>query len=378
MATNFASVAMSSSDVLESTEERRPQAGPLPQKRGEIGYRESLDGRNAEERQDDNLAPLPPRHPADREPEVPPPPPDESYPPNPSPSNVISPPPNPPSSASASTDASSLRKPSKENSFLSWFGWFKRTKFGGVSLGTLFRLVFQIVFLLGTIALWIIASRLHSDSDDGPAAAATGSDRPPPKSDPVLGSSAMIFLHVSFGIVILVQLLLLERCVFIVRAQRYAHIHHGASLPTHTRSRAGNGSVGGVTSLAMSLAPWNRPPLPTYAAALAQSGVGTGDVEDNLIAIPPPPAYGNTRGSTLLLASFLPSNVRRSVAQNSVSRNSRPNSQASRLSRPVSYRSHDEEWEQRLDAERAVYLAETLDRLERSPQTTVPSAHPSR
>jgi len=36
-----------------------------------------------------------------------------------------------------------------------------------------------------------------------------------------------------------------------------------------------------------------------------ESGVGTGDVEDNRIAVAPPPAYGYTRGSTLLLAGFI-------------------------------------------------------------------------
>jgi len=57
----------------------------------------------------------------------------------------------------------------------------------------------------------------------------------------------------------------------------------------------------------MGFAPWNRPQLPTYAAALGFRG--TGDVEDEAIARPPPPAYGNTRDSTLLLLGSLPENI---------------------------------------------------------------------
>ncbi|KAL5482888.1 hypothetical protein ACEPAI_9483 [Sanghuangporus weigelae] len=372
MASNAESSTMAPLSESQSMEERRLQAGPLPRKRGEIGYRESMDRGNGEVRRDDNSTPLPPRHPADRDPEVPPAAADESEPSSPSAPNAVSPAPGSAPITSINADASSMHKPSKDNSFLSWLGLRMGKKFGGVTLSTICRLTFQLFFLLGTIALWVVVSKVLvvSPSNDTPASA-TGSAEAPPKSEPVFGSSAMIFLHVSFGIVTLVQLLFLERCIFIVRAQRYAHVHHGASLPMHSRNHEGNGPAGGVTGLSMSLAPWNRPPLPTYAAALAQSGVGTGDVEDNFIAIPPPPAYGNTRGSTLLLAGFMPNNIRGSVAR--ASRISRPISQESRLSRPVSYRSHDEEWEQRCDAERALYLAETLDRLENPARTTTNS-----
>jgi len=122
----------------------------------------------------------------------------------------------------------------------------------------------------------------------------------------------------------------------------------------------------------MGFAPWNRPPLPTYATALAQSGVGTGDVEDSAIAIPPPPAYGNTRGSTLLLRGFLRDSLRVTISRGSVEadeegHHQRPMSYlstSSRPERPVSYRSQDEEWEERQNAERALRLAETLERLE--------------
>ena len=106
---------------------------------------------------------------------------------------------------------------------------------------------------------------------------------------------------------------------------------------------------------AMGFTPWNRPPLPTYAAALAQSGYGTGDVEDNLIAQPPPPAYGNTRDSTLLL----------SAAQPDRNAQFRPRMiETIPESRPVSYMTIDVHREEREDAARARMLEETLARLE--------------
>lgn len=132
---------------------------------------------------------------------------------------------------------------------------------------------------------------------------------------------------------------------------------------------------------AMAFAPWNRPPLPTYAAALAQSGFGTGDVEDNIIAVPPPPAYGHTRGSTLLLAGFMSENLRSQRMRERMRSDGVPVSARSSWvnvgydyasdddsdggrSRPVSYKSHDSSWEHTLDAHRALRLEETLARLE--------------
>jgi hypothetical protein len=178
-----------------------------------------------------------------------------------------------------------------------------------------------------------------------------------------LGGSGSVFVHVAFGVAVLGQLLFLERCIFVMRAQRYNYLHPNSGLPFHGRSllSAPTHQVG------MGLAPWNRPSLPTYAAALAQSGLGTGDVEDNQIAIPPPPAYGNTRGSTLLLAGFLRESLRRElpVAEGDERRVSQ-----ARSDRPVSYMSRDEDMEERRDAERALRLAETLARLEEGSNTT--------
>ena len=179
-------------------------------------------------------------------------------------------------------------------------------------------------------------------------------------------TSAQIFIHVAFGIVCLAELIFLERTVFRLRAERYAHVHPGEVLPSARRRDVQE------REMAIAFAPWNRPPLPTYAAAIAQSGVGTGDVEDNIIAIPPPPAYGNTRGSTLLLQGFLSDALRAQRPRSNGSMQSWVNVRRSEglrggedeQDRPKSYVSTDSEWEARLDADRALVLEETLARLE--------------
>jgi hypothetical protein len=107
----------------------------------------------------------------------------------------------------------------------------------------------------------------------------------------------------------------------------------------------------GHPDASMPVAPWSRPPLPTYAAALASSGVGTGDVEDVEIARPPPPAYGKTRGSTLVLASYLRNSLR--VQAREYERDRRVSGTSVRSDRPISFVSRDEEWERRRDADRA-------------------------
>ncbi|KZT28394.1 hypothetical protein NEOLEDRAFT_1129788 [Neolentinus lepideus HHB14362 ss-1] len=165
--------------------------------------------------------------------------------------------------------------------------------------------------------------------------------------------NASIFIHVAFAVVTLSELLFLERCIFRLRAERYMHLHPGAALPRsmHLVSSSNNSRL--------AFAPWNRPPLPTYAAALAETGVGTGDVEDNVIAVPPPPPYGNTRGSMLLLSGYMRNSLRAQV------REGHRGSQMTETSdRPVSYMSHDSEWEVVLDADRAMRLEQTLSRLD--------------
>lgn len=356
----MASNASSSTSSMADAPEIRPQAGPLPRKRGEIGYRESLHTASEGEishqnAQDDSQ--LLSRHPADHVPSP-------ASPSSPSSraaqQTSATPAPNaPPSSPSSSSDRSSMRKGGFGPNFL-------KAKIGGISITTLIRLGLQLALLGGTIAAWvIITERLGKVNNDS----ANGDDLP------TISGSGSIFIHVTFGIAVLGQLLFLERCVYYMRAQRYAYKHPGAVLPTHNR-------VGGRSGTGMGFAPWNRPSLPTYAAALQLSGVGTGDVEDSAIAIPPPPAYGNTRGSTLILAGFLRNSLREAIrlenrdSQADDGRSRRSSTQNSLQGRPISYRSTDEEWEERCDAERALRLAETLERLENNSSEPSSSTQP--
>jgi len=174
----------------------------------------------------------------------------------------------------------------------------------GIELPTLIRLAFTIVILVGIIITWALTVVFVSKQSKSPPPRPPGNngdqdgndDTPPPNpgsNPPFSMTQNAIFIHAGFGILTLILLLLLERAVFIVRAERYAFKH-----PNANGHRRRIGVRGGVA-----LAPWNRPPLPTYASAMGYTG--TGDVEDAQIAGPPPPEYGNTRGSTLLLSTYL-------------------------------------------------------------------------
>lgn len=110
-----------------------------------------------------------------------------------------------------------------------------------------------------------------------------------------------------------------------------------------------------------------------YAAVLMESGVGTGDVEDNWIAVAPPPAYGNTRDSTLILAGTIDFELQEQSRLAREARGERSSlttvasvesNKTSINSRPMSYVTVDSEWDARCDMNRATYLAETLARLE--------------
>ena len=101
--------------------------------------------------------------------------------------------------------------------------------------------------------------------------------------------------------------------------------------------------------------------------------MGTGDVEDNHIAIVPPPAYGHTRGSTLILAGFISAEFLEQARLARQARGERStlttvasaeSNKSSDKSRPMSYVTVDSEWDARCDMSRATYLAETLARLE--------------
>lgn len=255
-----------------------------------------------------------------------------------------------------------MRKPPNHACWPTWLGALDKQRYWGVTLVTIVRLPVQIIILVGTVVAWVFITKQIS-KDSKTSTTATGSE-----TAASIGSSASIFVHVTFAITVLAQLIFLERGIFFLRAQRYAYLHPGS-----TRRRGANGTFH-ATNAMIAFAPWNRPSLPTYAVALAQSGVGTGDVEDNAIAIPPPPAYGHTRGSRLLLQGFMRNSLRLAARDSRASdalslaelgERSQERADSPR-DRPVSYRRTDPDWEERCDAERAMRLAETLETLERA------------
>lgn len=319
MASTSSTEALPSSST--TAEELRPEAGPLPRKRGELGYQEEIHGQSVPIPEPE-VASLPARHPADRDA-----PPAEAAAPSP-----------PSPEPSTSSDASSTNSMCKRKGLLAFFKRKKVPSFGGIRLSTLFVFLIQLCIFGGTIAAWVVC--VHSVMQRASMNSA----------------SSAIFIHVVFGVAVVGQLLFLERRIFLIRAERYAYLHPGEILPS-ARTRLVDQSI--------AFSPWNRPPLPTYAAALAQSGVGTGDAEDNMIAVIPPPAYGNTRGSRLLLTGYL----------NDTQRAERPISAMTQMSqqgdRPISYMSRDDEWEVIQDAHRSMQLEATLASLERPSSRTV-------
>jgi hypothetical protein len=353
--------------IGQTVMEQRPQAGPLPVKTprlvGEIGYSEEAaylqeadlgDGRDddAESTEGLNAAEVDARngrHPADR-----------------SHVNLANPSTTSLPNANTSTgqtqpnsndSTTSLNTISKHSIFSlrSLSTCLSARKYAGVTLKTLTRLFLLLFVILGLVVAWVFAAR-HLISTT------PVSNQNPSQTS---GTSA-IFIHVAFTILVLLLLIFVERTIFRMRAERYAHLHPGEILPSHRHCTDPSRSNG------MSFAPWNRPPLPTYAAALGVRG--TGDVEDAIIAAPPPPAYGNTRGSTLILSSFLRnsrgSHRSRGNAQGGntslplvgVSSTGQRASGASTRSAPVSY----DEAELHSDVERARILEEALAKLENS------------
>ena len=332
----------------------RPQAGPLPRKRGEIGFDEGPYSIQVEgDQASSSSTSLPERHPADRQ--------------YASSSDLNAPVADHPPRSPSRTESTNTASTAGKRSIISFFKPKRIPTFGGLRLTTLAVFFFQLALFASTLAGWVLTIQRMQKSMASSASSSSGDGN----MQTVLSTtSAQIFVHVAFGIVALAEIIFLERTIFRLRAERYAYVNPGGILP---RSRP---RVSEEREMAIAFAPWNRPPLPTYAAALAQSGVGTGDVEDNIIAIPPPPAYGNTRGSTLLLRGFLTDALRaqrprsdgsmRSWVSVRSERRSRPAraGAADEQDRPKSYMSTDPEWDARCDADRALVLEETLARLE--------------
>ena len=295
-------------------ESPRPQADPLPSKLGEIGYIEAVE-LPTDILHTLNLHDLPTRHSVDRNyspifpnPEIPP-----------VQSEVVTCP--------SSDQLSSTASIAKPNGMLDFFKPQGPPAFGGLRLYTLMIFAVQLTLLSGTVTAWVFASKCLAIT------AAKNHQTP-------FGLPTTVPVHITFIVVILVQLVLLERLFFRFRGERYNYVHHGEILPRHRSIPR--------SSMTSEFAPWNHPSLPTYAAALSQSGVATGDVEDHLVAGSPPPAYNNTRGNTLILSGFL---------RNSLGRESGTGG-------PPSHVSRDEQRDHIQNAERLQGLEETIDRLE--------------
>ncbi|CAE6458860.1 unnamed protein product [Rhizoctonia solani] len=320
----------------------RPEAGPLPAKQGEIGYvppvvPASAPAANETGDQSELLV----RHPADR----------STSPPNPDSSSPSSQPTQHPNASTTSLPSS--------------FKQFLRTPrplptIHGVRSTTVLRVVFITFTLITSIVGWIVTvvrmnawDKKSSVFEPPPQSVSNTEGTNIPAPDPLdqMTHSSLVFVHVAFGAAVLFQLLVLERSVYRFRAERYAYLHPD-EMATVTE-------VNGV----MGLSPWNRPPLPTYAAALGVRG--TGDVEDIIIAAPPPPEYGNTRGSTLLLASDF--SLPRSQSQSGPSSTTQSGDRQDALGRPVQDWSRPVSYgedEMRQNLRRSLDLEAALARLE--------------
>lgn len=201
----------------------------------------------------------------------------------------------------------------------------------GIELPTLVRLIFTIIMLIGVLVGWAITVLMiskHNQRTSGQNSDGSGNSTPSFSLN-----QDIIFIHTGFAIATLIVCILLERAIFMTRADRYAYTHpqdpEGFGTP-RVGQRGRRVARGGVA-----FAPWNRPPLPTYANAVGFRG--TGDVEDAQIAAPPPPEYGNTRGSTLLLSTFFgsqapPGHTSSSSGGDGEDPRGRPVSYASRVS----------------------------------------------
>jgi hypothetical protein len=298
-------------------ESSRPQAGPLPSKQGEIGYIGTA------EPPTDILHPLNLQHdlPTTRPPHSV----DRNHSPI-SPADAVTPPAQSEVVTCPSSDQlSSTASITKPNGMLGFFKSQGPPAFGGLRPYTLVIFAVQLTLLGGSVTAWVFASKCLAITAEQ-------------HHQTLLGLPTTIPMHIIFILVIFVQLVHLERALSRLREERYDYVHRGEILPRHIPR----------SSIDSTVAPWNHSSLPTYAAALWQSGIATGDVEDHIIACSPPPAYDNTRRSTIVISRF--------------SRN-----RESGTDRPLSYVSRDEQRDQVQNLERVQRLEETVDRLVEPP-----------
>ncbi|KIO33461.1 hypothetical protein M407DRAFT_192319 [Tulasnella calospora MUT 4182] len=189
--------------------------------------------------------------------------------------------------------------------FQSWRSTKPNRRFGGLANATVLRLAAILVAIGAVVVIWVFAAKVLQAN--ARIAGGYSNDPSAPDMSPVDATPSLVFVHISFSVAILILLIFLERAVFRARVDRFAYKNPGVLPQYRYRGglrplRAGRSSSDSQSWGSIPYAPWNRPPLPTYAAAM--NARGTGDVEDEIIAAPPPPAYGNTRGSTLLLTGL--------------------------------------------------------------------------
>jgi hypothetical protein len=277
----YPTVAMSSNEP-DSSIPLRPQADPLPRKIGELGSPQDaavtsvsseLSGASAV---DDDMILRP--HPAES----------SSHLPIPEPS--ISTASLPGSLSTPSTRSPKPKVPTIVKFLRNRSANSPMPMIYGIRLSTLLRLFFLVFAFTGIVVAWILTVVLVKGSKGPPASDGQTSHN---GAIPSSMNASIIFIHIGFGVTTLLLGILLERATFIARAERYNFVH---------RSDSNSGS--GVGPPGITFVPWNRPSLPTYANALGYRG--TGDVEDNYIAPLPPPEYGNTRSSTLLMSALYP------------------------------------------------------------------------
>ena len=135
-------------DTPASPTEQRPQAGPLPRKRGEIGFRESLHEQGEGPSNPQEPLEIPERHPADTSlPDI---------------SQTLSSNDTPQATASevrpSSPTSPSVRKEQKKHIFslVRFRSLFTNSKIGGITLALYFRFFAQIAVMAATLAAWVI------------------------------------------------------------------------------------------------------------------------------------------------------------------------------------------------------------------------------
>jgi hypothetical protein len=200
--------------------EERPQAGPLPTKRGEIGYTEALLDQTQRATEEGSAGPdMPARHPADRDA----PPPADAAQPSEDPDTLTDVPLN--DSASAISHAAAEGSPStgipaigstpvadatstrSKKSIISFLKCRKALKIGGIRFITLVRFIVQCLFIAGGIAAWAVLAKemashankqQSSNSGNGGSDSSNGSNDTNPSI--AAGATATIFIHVAFGV----------------------------------------------------------------------------------------------------------------------------------------------------------------------------------